>query len=468
MLDARERVHFVGIGGAGMSGIAKVLLEMGFQVSGSDVAAKETTRRLEEMGAHVFIGHDARHVDENVDVVVVSTDVPANNPEVVNARKMNKTVIHRSEVLAKLLNERFGIAVAGAHGKTTVTSMISLILEKAGLDPTILIGGDLPEIGGNAKLGNSQYLVAEADESDQSFLRYRPAVAVVNNIEPDHLENYGGDFNNLVNAYRRFIANVKDEGVALICTDDPILYQMKSGIEVRTVAYGLKNPADFMATDIELLPYGSRFTVIHQGTQLGTVELSVPGGHNVQNALAATAAAYVIGISFESIKNALHTFHGAKRRFQIIGEVGGVLVVDDYAHHPTEIKATIHAAKGTGRRVIAVFQPQRYTRTYFLLEDFARAFSEADVILLAPIYAPAGQQAIPGISSEVLARKIESYENREVTLLPTIEQIVQHLAEIVRPGDLVLTMGAGNIWKAAEGLVQRLTQQEIAAETLVQ
>jgi len=348
-----------------MSAIARVLLEMGFRVTGSDVARQELTEKLEAKGAKVFIGHDAKNVN-GADLVVYSGALPKDNVEMVAAAELNIPVIHRAQMLARLMNAKKGIAVAGAHGKTTTSSMIALVMEQSGADPTYIIGGEIMNIGSNAKAGKGDYVVAEADESDGSFLQYHPALAVVTNIEADHLENYDGDFGKLKNAYSAFLRQIKPGGKAVVCLDDAYVRELLPGVEVDKIAYGIDSPdADFRAEDIVLGDRKSSFTVTRRGETLGRLQLSIPGRHNVLNALATLIVSLEAGLTFDQVAAAIKEFRGAKRRFQVLCETDNILVIDDYAHHPTEIQATIQAAKATGKRIIAVFQPQRYTRTFF-------------------------------------------------------------------------------------------------------
>jgi len=442
-----------------MSAIARVLLEMGYRVSGSDVARQELAEKLAAKGAKVFIGHQAEHV-RGADLVVYSTALSKDNVEIMAAEELNIPVIHRSQMLARLLNERKGIAVAGAHGKTTTSSMIALVMEDNQLDPTYIIGGEIMNIGSNAKAGKGDVVVAEADESDGSFLQYHPQYAVVTNIEADHLENYDGQFENLKNAYVQFLSQVKPSGKAILCLDDDYVPDLIPGITCEVITYGVEADATYRATNITLGDRKVRFTVEHKGDQLGVIELSVPGMHNVYNALASLIVCMEVGLSFERVAEAIAKFRGAKRRFQVMGEYDDILVIDDYAHHPTEIEATISAAKATGKRIIAVFQPQRYTRTYFLLEQFSRAFSEADEVVLTDIYSPAGEQQIEGINAVRLAEMIRTNSNPRVSHFATKEEVLEDLRGRVKPGDLVLTMGAGDIWKVADGLVKVLRSRE--------
>jgi UDP-N-acetylmuramate--alanine ligase len=439
-----------------MSAIARVLLEMGYRVSGSDVMPQELTEKLARSGAKVYIGHEAAHVD-GADLVVYSTALPKDNVEITAARKRNIPILHRAEMLARIMDERRGIAVAGAHGKTTTSSMIALVMERSGLDPTYIIGGEIMNVGSNAKAGEGEYVVAEADESDGSFLNYHPEIAICTNIEADHLEHYDGDFNNLKRAYARFLGQIKPGGKAIVCFDDPVIREMLPNLAADTVTFGLDPAADYHAADIELGDRSVSFDVYRAAERLGRIRLSVPGRHNVYNALACVITCLHAGISFPQIAATIGEFRGAKRRFQVIGESGGIMIVDDYAHHPTEIEATIEAAKSVGKRIIAVFQPQRYSRTFFLLEPFSRAFHGADEVIITDIYSPAGEKRIEGVTSERLVELIRQNSNPNVRFIPTKEEVERDLAERLKPGDLVLTMGAGDIWKTAHGLARRLT-----------
>ncbi|WP_217558200.1 UDP-N-acetylmuramate--L-alanine ligase [Paenibacillus sp. GbtcB18] len=454
-MNTPEHVHFIGIGGYGMSAIAKVMLEMGYQVSGSDLAQQELTEKLRAKGARVYIGHEAQNVN-GADLVVYSTALSKDNVEMVAAGEQNIPVIHRSQMLARLMNERKGIAVAGAHGKTTTSSMIALVMEHCGTDPTYIIGGEIMNIGSNAKAGKGDYVVAEADESDGTFLQYHPTLALVNNIEADHLENYDGDFENLKKAYAQFLSQVREDGKAIICLDDEYLRGMLPQIKSETLTYAIDRDADYVATDIELGDRKVSFNVRRGGETLGKLRLSVPGRHNVYNALATLITCLEAGLTFDQIAEAIYEFRGAKRRFQVLGEVNDILVIDDYAHHPTEIEATISAAKATGKHLIAVFQPQRYTRTFYLFEQFSHAFKEADEVLITDIYSPAGEKQIEGISSEKLVELIRKNSNPNVTYIPTRGEAEVYLTDRVKPGDLVITMGAGDIWKTADGLAKTL------------
>ncbi|WP_438434343.1 UDP-N-acetylmuramate--L-alanine ligase [Gorillibacterium sp. sgz500922] len=457
-MNQLEHVHFIGIGGYGMSAIAKVMLEMGYEVSGSDLVQQELTEKLAAKGARVFIGHEAEHV-RGADLVVYSTALSNDNVEKREAEERNIPILHRSQMLARLMNERKGVAVAGAHGKTTTSSMLALVLEACGQDPTYIIGGEVMNLGSNAKAGKGDYVVAEADESDGSFLQYHPQLAVVLNIEADHLEHYDGKFENLKQAYRKFLSQVKDGGYAVVNADDVHLQAFLPELDGKAITYALEREADFTAHNLELGDRKSTFEVRHNGKPLGTLSLSVPGKHNVYNALATLIVSLQAGLTFEQVASAIVQFRGAKRRFQVLGDTDGILVIDDYAHHPTEIQATISAAKATGKRIIAVFQPQRYTRTYFLFEQFSRAFPEADEVIITDIYSPAGEKQIEGISSANLVELIRKNSNEHVRHIPTKEGVLDFLKEHVESGDLVLTMGAGDIWKAADGLASWLANK---------
>ena len=456
MQETMENIHFVGIGGVGMSGLAKILLEMGYHVSGSDLKESEITKRLKDLGAIIYQGHDKKNLN-GANVVVVSSAIPKNNPEVIAAQEKQIPVWQRAEMLARLMREKKGIAIAGAHGKTTTTSMISMILERNGFDPTIVIGGEVNDIGSNAKLGKGEYLVAEADESDGSMLRLDPTIAVVTNIEDDHLDHYGS-MENIVKAFVEFINKIPPEGFVLLCKDNINVEKIMDSLKVKTITYGLQENGDYLAKEVKMDNLSSSFQVWAYGKLLGKITLRVPGLHNIYNALAATAICLEQGVSFEQINFSLALFSGVQRRFQIIGRINDIMVVDDYAHHPTEIKVTLQAAQdGWEGRVIAVFQPHRYTRTKLLHDEFAKAFSQADIIILNEIYS-AGENPIPGITGENLCLAVKQYEGREVTILCTKEEIVEHLLEIVQPGDLILTIGAGDIWMVAKELVTKLKE----------
>lgn len=444
-----------------MSAIARVMLEMGYKVTGSDVVRAELTEKLAQKGAGIYIGHEAEHV-RGADLVVYSTALPKDNVERKAAEDLNIPVLHRAQMLARLMNAGKGVAVAGAHGKTTTSSMIALVMETCGIDPTYIIGGEIVNVGTNAKAGKGEYVVAEADESDGSFLQYHPAMAIVTNLEPDHLENYDGDFNKLKAAYVQFLQQVKPGGKAIVCIDDAnlqeILPKVGSGSlrDDQIVTYGIESDAQFRASDIQLGDRKVTFTLHRGGEALGIVELSVPGRHNVYNAMATIITCLEAGLPFETVAEAIRQFRGAKRRFHVLGEKNDILIIDDYAHHPTEIQATISAAKATGKRIVAVFQPQRYTRTYFLLEQFSCAFGEADEVIITDIYSPAGEQQIEGVNSRRLVELIIKNSNENTAYVPTKEEVLERLEATMKPGDLIITMGAGDIWKVAAALAESL------------
>ncbi|MGA8943154.1 MAG: UDP-N-acetylmuramate--L-alanine ligase [Thermoactinomyces sp.] len=460
-MDNKKKVHFVGIGGYGMSAIARVLLDLGYQVSGSDVAENALVKSLMERGADVAIGHHADHVD-GVDTVVYSSSIAPDNVERVAAKEKGIEVLHRSQMLARLLNNKKGIAVAGAHGKTTTSSMVAQTLELCGVDPTYIIGGEIVALKGNAKAGHSEYVVAEADESDGSFLEYYPHLAVVTNIEPDHLENYGGDFGNLKKAYRSFLNQVRPDGAAVLFWDDAHVREMAGEVKGRTITYAIDNPADYNAINIRENLRQIQFTVVRGEETLGDILLNIPGRHNVANALAATIVCLEAGVPFAQIAKALFRFQGAKRRFQVIGEENDILIVDDYAHHPTEIKSTLKGAKALGRRMVVVFQPQRYSRTHLLMDEFSRAFGDADEVILNTIYAPPGEKPIPGVTAERLAHLIKQNCNENTRFIASKEDVVRYLAEHTKPGDLVMTMGAGDIWRVSHQFALELKKEGIS------
>lgn len=445
MLSKIKKVHFIGIGGYGMSALAFVLLMDGYIVSGSDLRDCGLTRLLDQAGARIFIGHRTEQL-EDAELVVYSTAIPAHNPELLEAHERELPVWHRSELLAAVFNEKSGVAVAGAHGKTTTTAMAAMLMEKGGLDPTAIIGGEVSYFGGNARMGKGRFVVAEACESDHSFLRYNPEVALVTNIEPDHLEHYDGDYNRLVASYVVFINNVKPGGTAVLCADDPMLRELRPQIRPAVLTYGFNETADIRAERVFLERLGTRFTVYKRDEYIGEFSLQVPGKHNVLNALGAMAAAHCCGMDLHGMQDLLYLFNGVKRRFEIIGETDNILVVDDYAHHPTEIKATLEAARQSERRIICVFQPHRFTRTNFLWSEFLEAFHGADILLLDDIYA-AGEDPIPGISASKMAGQLQERGHSGVQFLPGKEQIIAVLQQIARAGDLVITMGAGDIWQ---------------------
>ena len=446
-----------------MSGIAELLTNLGYGVSGSDARRSTLTDRLATLGVTVHTGHAATHVGD-ADVVVYSAAVRPDNPELVEARARRIPVIPRAEMLAELMRLRFGIAVAGAHGKTSTTSMIALVLERAGLDPTAVIGGRLSAFGSNARLGRGDYMVAEADESDRSFLKLSPAVAVITNIDREHMEAYGG-FDDLQQAFVDFANKVPFYGAVVACADDPVLSRLLPRFNRRVITYGIDSPdADIAALDVVLEGFDSRSAIvrrhIHEGRvanePLGTLTLPTPGRHSVQNALAAVAVGLELDVPFARIAQALADFHGAERRFERRGVIGGVTVVDDYGHHPTEIAAVIAAARAVNpRRIIVAFQPHRYTRTRDLMNEFADVLAQPDEVVLTDIYA-ASEDPIPGISLDALAAAVNTRRSRPVHVVHRLDDVARSVADIARSGDLVLTLGAGSISNLAPALVTEL------------
>jgi UDP-N-acetylmuramate--alanine ligase len=454
MLRKTRRIHFVGIGGIGMSGIAEVLINLGYQVTGSDLEEGATVLGLRALGGTITRGHRPENVGD-VDVVVISSAVKPDNPEVLEARRRQIPVIPRAEMLAELMRIKYGIAIAGSHGKTTTTSMVAQVLSGAGLDPTIIIGGRLNVLGSNAKLGKGDLLVAEADESDGSFLRLTPTIAVVTNIDAEHLDHYG-DLSRLQAAFADFLNKVPFYGVGVVCLDDPRVQEILPRLSRRVVTYGFTAQADLSASDIELSGFKASYTVHLQGKKIGRVTLRVPGRHSIANSLAAIACGLDLELPFATIATELARFSGADRRFQLKGEVGGIMVVDDYGHHPSEILATLAAAKkGFGRRTVVVFQPHRYTRVQALLNEFARAFYDADVLAVCDIY-PAGETPIQGVTAEAVAQAIETHGHKDTTLVKRLQDVPAWLKERARDGDMVITMGAGNVYKAGEEFLKSL------------
>ena len=463
VLGQARRIHFIGIGGIGMSGIAEVLVNLGYEVSGSDMHRTDITDRLESLGARVAEGHDARNLGR-AEVVVYSSAVKASNVEMVAARDARLAIVPRAELLAELMELRQGIAVAGAHGKTTTTSMIALVLEAAGLDPTAVIGGRLSAFGSNARLGRGRYLVAEADESDRSFLRLSPRFAVITNIDREHLEAYR-DFDDLRAAFVEFANRVpRNGGVVILCADDPHLTALKPVIQRQTVTYGFAGSADLVVSNVEFERFGSTFTVWTrkpggQLVELGKLRLHVPGKHNVLNALAAVALAREIGIAWTDIARALEGFHGTERRFQLRGEVDGIAVVEDYGHHPTEIAAVIAAARPmTSGRLIVGFQPHRFSRTRFLIDEFGRSLAGADVVMLTDIYG-AGEDPIPGIDLDALASAIGKTFRGSLKVIRSLNEMPRALARAAEPGDLVVLLGAGSIGSLWPSVLKELAQR---------
>ncbi|OGL01657.1 MAG: UDP-N-acetylmuramate--L-alanine ligase [Candidatus Rokubacteria bacterium RIFCSPHIGHO2_12_FULL_73_22] len=455
MYKRYQQIHFVGIGGSGMSGIAEILLNLGYRVTGSDQRRSDVVERLAELGAKVFVGHAAAHV-EGAHVVVYSSAVSRDNIEVQVARQRQIPTIPRAEMLAELMRLKYGIAVAGTHGKTTTTSMVGAVLAEGRYDPTIVVGGRVTNLGSSARLGQGDYLVAEADESDGSFLKLAPTIAVVTTIDAEHLDHYGS-LEAIREAFVAFVNKVPFYGSAVLCLDQPNIQMLIPRIEKRIITYGLESGADLVARRLHLAGMTSRFEVVHRGSLLGECTLAIPGRHNALNALAAVGVGLDLQIPFVTIQKALAGFAGVQRRFQVRGRARGVTVVDDYGHHPAEIRATLAAAKaGFDCRVVTVFQPHRYTRTQHLHQEFLTAFNQADVLVVLDVYA-AGEAPIPGVTAEALAEGIRAHGHRNVTYLGNDRaRAVEHLAGIVRSGDLVLTLGAGDVGQLGPALLKRL------------
>ena len=451
-----EKIHFVGIGGIGMSGIAEVLLNLGYKVSGSDLRQSETTERLASIGGEIYIGH-ARQNLSHVDVVVTSTAVKEDNPEVLEARELMIPVIPRAEMLAELMRMKFGIAIAGTHGKTTTTSMVATILTHGGIDPTIVIGGKLNTLGTNAVLGQGKFLVAEADESDGSFMKLSPTIAVVTNIDADHLDFYTGGIAQIKDIFVDFINKIPFYGLAVLCLDDRNIADIIPLVKKRFVTYGLSSQADIRATHVRIEGGTATFVAHYKGCRMGEVSYSMPGAHNVLNALACIAVAMEVDVPFNLIQEGFAGFGGVGRRFQVKGVINDIMVVDDYGHHPTEIRATLAAARGgwPERRLVVAFQPHRYTRTKELFDEFVKCFYDADLLVLTDIYA-ASETPIEGVSSESLANAVRKHGQRDVTWIADRKALPEHLAGVAKPGDIILTLGAGNIWQAGEVLLEKL------------
>jgi UDP-N-acetylmuramate--alanine ligase len=462
MLGKIRRIHFVGIGGIGMSGIAEVLLNLGFTVSGSDLKATPVTERLAKLGARVFGGHAASNL-RDAQVVVISSAIPPDNLEVQEAQRLQIPVIPRAEMLAELMRLKFCVAVAGAHGKTTVTSMIAVMLTQAGLDPTAVIGGRLDVFASSARLGKGELMVVEADESDRSFLYLLPSIAVVTNIDREHLDHYR-DLNEIASAFLSFVNKVPFYGAVVACADAPWggrFRELFPQLRRRVVTYGLDPGADVQGSSIRLQPQGSCFEVEARAKHVGSFAIRVPGRHNVQNALAAVAVGLELDLSAEEIRRGLDCFQGVDRRFQIKGEFEGITIVDDYGHHPTEIRATLEAARLWGaKRVIAIFQPHRYTRTLFLMDDFAHSFQAADRVYVLDIY-PASEKPIPGVTSQRLVERMAELGFERARYAPSEQAVIQGVLEDLRPADMILTVGAGSVGRIGDALAEAIRGRSV-------
>jgi len=463
-----QRVHFVGIGGIGMSGIAEVLLNLGYKVSGSDLKSSAVTQRLTSLGATIFEGHAAENV-QGAEVVVISSAVAADNSEVAEARKFHVPVIPRAEMLAELMRLKYGIAIAGMHGKTTTTSMVAAVLAAGGLDPTVVVGGRVDAMGSNARLGKSHYLVAEADESDRSFLKLSPILSIVTNIDREHMDCYR-NMRDVKKTFLEFMDRVPFYGIVVACNDDPILRKLLPEVQRRVVTYGTRRGSDFLIKPgtVEQQPGEHRplshFHVSYRGKDLDDFTLHVPGAHNILNATAAVAAGMGLDIPVESIRGALESFRGVDRRFQLRGKVAGISVIDDYGHHPTEIKATLAAAKQCGFRGIhVIFQPHRYTRTQTLMAEFTHAFQDANSINVLDIYA-ASEKPIEGVSGEVLAMRIKEETGQNVRYVRSPAEAAEIVSREAQEGDMILTLGAGSVSQLGSAILEKLQERHLAAQ----
>lgn len=447
-----QHIHFIGIGGIGMSGIAEVLLNLGYRVSGSDLKETEITRRLQALGGEIFYGHQAENI-KGAEVVVTSSAVRPDNPEVLAARAALLPVIPRAEMLAELMRLKYGVAVAGAHGKTTTTSMVAHILAYGGLDPTVVIGGRLNSWGSNARLGQGSFLVAEADESDGSFLHLSPSIAVVTNIDLEHLDFYK-DLDHIKAHFLDFLNRLPFYGLAILCLDDPHIPSLISKLQKRYRTYGLTAQADLQAREVKQNGLVTQYRFFCNGKEWGEIRFKIPGLHNVYNSLAAIAVGFELEIPFQKIQEAFDCLEGVQRRFQIRGEYRGVTVLDDYGHHPTEIRATLNAVRGTWpeRRIVVVFQPHRYSRTKALFDEFTTSFYQADSLFLLPIY-PAGEDPIEGINSEHLLEGIKEKGHRDTRLVSNRAEVIPALQDLLKAGDVLVTLGAGDVWKIGQEIV---------------
>jgi UDP-N-acetylmuramate--alanine ligase len=460
MFSSIQKLHFVGIGGIGMSGIAEILLDRKFRVTGSDRAASDNTERMEQLGAHVYIGHAASNLEPDVDVLVYSSAVPPDNPELVEAQRRNIPVIRRAEMLAEVMRLKYGIGVAGTHGKTTTTSMISLVLLEGGVDPTVIVGGRLHGLAGsNARLGKGDFIVVEADEFDRSFLSITPTIAVLTTLETDHLDCYR-DLDDIKGAFIQFAAKVPFYGFVVLCLDEPALQEIMPRIKKKIITYGLNGQADLQAVDLVHRLHTTRFLVVHNGEDLGEITLQIPGRHNVQNALAAVAVGLELKVPFAQVKAGIEKFTGVFRRWEVKAEIDGMTVIDDYAHHPTEIRATLAGAKaGWRRRVICVFQPHLYSRTRDFYEEFGRSFFNADILVVTDVY-PAREEPIQGINGELIANAAKQFGHKQVHYVADKTQLPAFLLDIARKGDMIITVGAGDIWRLGEQFIARLKARQ--------
>ena len=459
MFSSIKKLHFVGIGGIGMSGLAEILIDEGFTVTGSDKAASDNTERIAALGARIAIGHEAKNVAPDVDVLVYSSAVGPDNPEVLEAQRRNIPVIRRAEMLAEVMRLKYGIGIAGTHGKTTTTSMVSLVLMEGGIDPTVIVGGRLHGLAGsNARLGKGDFIVVEADEFDRSFLSITPTIAVLTTLETDHLDCYR-DLEDIKSAFIQFAGKVPFYGFVVLCLDEPALQDIMPRIKKKLVTYGLNRQADLQAVDIRHRESTVTFLVVREGKDLGEIRLQIPGVHNVQNALAAIAVGLQLKVPFEKVKAGIEKFTGVFRRWEVKAEIDGLMIVDDYAHHPTEIRATLSGAKaGWRRRVVCVFQPHLYSRTRDFYDEFGRAFFNADVLIVTDVY-PAREEPIQGVNGELIANAAKQFGHKQVLYVPDKKNVPAELMKLKHPGDIIITMGAGDIWRYGEEFIRQMEEK---------
>ncbi len=453
MFRNSKKMYFIGIGGIGMSGIAEILINLGYEVSGSDLRESEQTSRLESLGAKIFIGHYPSNI-EDCNVVVTSSAIDSSNPEIIEARKRRIPIIHRSEMLAELVRLKHGIGVAGTHGKTTTSSMLASVLSDGGINPTSIIGGKVLNFESNARVGQGKYIVFEADESDGTFLNLLPSIAIVTNIDADHMDHYKY-FEGLKDAFLTYVNNIPFYGYSVLCIDDEVIRELLPKIERPYYTYGFSKEADFRASDLSTVGGQTSFCCHFREEKVGTFTINQLGRHNVSNALSVIAIALDLGLDYETIRKGLKNFRGVGRRLEVKGERGGILVLDDYGHHPTEIKATLEAVKNLERRVIVIFQPHRYSRTALLWDEFGQSFSAADEVFISGIY-PAGEEPIEGVSAEKICDSMEKHEGRRGRFVSKFENIPSEVLRVAQGGDVILTLGAGDIYKAGELILERL------------
>ncbi len=453
MFRKSKKMHFIGIGGIGMSGIAEILINLGYDVSGSDLRESEQTRRLSQMGATIYIGHFSSNIHD-YHVVVTSSAIPQNNPEIIEAVNRRIPIIHRSEMLAEIVRLKHGIGVAGTHGKTTTSSLLAYVLVHGGFNPTSVIGGKVLNFGSNAQVGEGEYIVFEADESDGSFLKLLPTIGIVTNIDADHLDHYKY-FEGLKDAFLTYMNNIPFYGYSVVCVDDHSIVELLPRVERPYVTYGLSSSADFRAENLRVENGNMGYTCYYRDEKLGEIHLKLLGEHNVVNSLSVVAVAMELGLSFPVIAEGIADFKGVGRRLEHIGEINGITIIDDYGHHPTEVKATIAALKSLDRRLVVMFQPHRYSRTKLLSDEFGQAFSMADVVMFTEIYA-AGEEPVEGVSSELLQDAIYRHDEREVEIISSFDDIPGKVASVVQEGDIVLTLGAGDIYKAGPMILETL------------